>query len=247
MSGNVRRLNRSFLAEAEQRAIRWILPRIPSSVTSLHLTIIGLVGSFLAGGALIGCNWSRKWLPVVIVGVALNWFGDSLDGSLARYRKTERPRFGFLVDHTCDLFSQIVIIVCFGLSPFLSLIAAFIVLLCYLLFSSYTYIRAAVQNIHQMAYVGLGATEFRILMVVWASIGCVVGLHESLVSSPTKLDTLDLTIAILGGIAVVGLAIKATTDAHNIAVEEKGHLHAANHDASVPEVSTVPDGDEVSA
>ena len=60
----------------------------------------------------------------VIVGVALNWFGDSLDGSLARYRREERPRFGFLVDHTCDLFSQILIIVAFGLSPFLSLVSA---------------------------------------------------------------------------------------------------------------------------
>ena len=82
-------------------------------------------------------------LAAVVVGVALNWFGDSLDGSLARYRHTERPRFGFLVDHTCDLFSQILIIVAFALSPFLTLVSALVVLLCYLLFSAYTYIRAA--------------------------------------------------------------------------------------------------------
>jgi phosphatidylglycerophosphate synthase len=246
-SGAVRRLNRSFLAEAEQSAIHWVLPRLPDSVTSLHLTIVGLVGSVLAGGALIGCNWSQWWLPLVIFGVVMNWFGDSLDGSLARYRKAERPRFGFLVDHTCDLFAQIVIIICFGLSPFLSLTAAFIVLLCYLLFSSYTYIRATVQNIHQMAYIGLGATEFRILMVVWASIGAIIGLREPMVSNPARLDTLDITIAILGGVAVIGLAIKAATDAYNIALEETELLHAAVDHAVKQEVLAPLDGEEVSA
>jgi phosphatidylglycerophosphate synthase len=226
----IRRLNRSFLAAAEQRAIRWILPRISESIAPIHLTAVGLFGSVLAGAALVGCNWSPIWLPLVIVGVALNWFGDSLDGSLARYRQTERPRFGFLVDHTCDLFSQVIMIVCFGLSPFLSLVAAFIVLLCYLLFSAYTYIRAATQSIHQMAYIGVGATEFRILMVAWALIGTTVGLHESLVNSPDKLDALDLTIAFLAAIAVVGLGAKAVMDAYQIAIEEEEQLRASGSD-----------------
>ena len=232
MANNVRRYNKSFLAEAEQRAIRWTLPRIPPYVTSLHLTYLGLGGSFLAGGALIGCNWSSIWLPLVILGVALNWFGDSFDGSLARYRIAERPKFGFLVDHTCDLFSQVVIIICFGLSPFLSLLSAFVILLCYLLFSAYTYIRAAVQNIHQMAYIGVGATEFRILMVFWAIAGWTVGLREpSFVGN--GLSKLDMTIMMLGGLAVIGLAIKAITDARAIAAEEtaaQGHLQRAGAD-----------------
>jgi phosphatidylglycerophosphate synthase len=223
----IRRLNRSFLADAEQSAIRWLLPRISRSIEPIHLTAIGVFGSILAGAGLVGCNWSFFWLTLVIVGVALNWFGDSLDGSLARYRQTERPRFGFLVDHTCDLFSQVIMIVCFGLSPFLSLVAAFIVLLCYLLFSAYTYIRAAVQNIHQMAYIGVGATEFRILMIAWALIGAALGLHESLVNSPDKLDGLDLTIAFLAGIAVVGLGAKAIIDAYQIAIEEEDQLRAS--------------------
>jgi phosphatidylglycerophosphate synthase len=238
---NVRRHNQSFLANAEQDAIRWILPRIPRSVTSLHLTLLGLFGSVLAGAALIGCNGSLFWFPLFVLGVVLNWFGDSFDGSLARYRKAERPRFGFLVDHTCDLFSQIVIIICFGFSPFLSLIAAFVVLICYLLFSAYTYIRAAVENIHQMAYIGLGATEFRILMVAWGLIGAVVGLHESYASGPSRLD---LAIAFLGAFAVVGLAIKAITDARNIAAEEQEHLkHAA--EARAMEIPADKTGGEV--
>jgi phosphatidylglycerophosphate synthase len=241
-SVDVRRFNRSFLAEAEQGAIRWILPRIPRSVAPFHWTIVGLAGAVLACGALVGCNWSVLWLPFVIFGVLINWFGDSLDGNLARTRKVERPRFGFLVDHTCGLFSQILIIVGFGLSPYLSITAAFIVLLCYLLFSSYTYIRATVQNIHQMSYIGLGAIEFRILMVAWALIGSIVGLREPIVGSSAKLDSLDIAIAILGAIAVMGLAIKASTDAYNISIEETKVLHARVHDAAVREASAPQDG-----
>ena len=228
-----KRQNRSFLAELEQKLIRWILLRIPRPVTSMHLTMLGLFGAFIASVALIGCNWSLWCLPTVVVGIALNWFGDSLDGSLARFRQEERPRFGFLVDHTCDLFSQIMLIVAFGFSPFLSLIAAFTVLLCFLLFSAYTYIRAAAQHVHQMSYIGVGATEFRILMIGWAIFGSAAHLKEPLVGS---LSALDISILVLAGCAVVGLSVKAITDARQVALEESGaHINetAKEHSASV--------------
>lgn len=218
ISSGPKRHNRSFLAENEQTLIKWILPRIPSSVSSLDLTVVGLVGAAAASIGLIGCNWSLLWLPVVALGVFANWFGDSLDGSLARYRKEERPRFGFLVDHTCDLFSQIMMIVAFGLSPFLSLVAALTILLCFLLFSAYTYIRAAAHHIHQMSYIGVGATEFRILMIVWAAFGALARLREPLVSS--FLSRLDISILVLAALAVVGLGVKAIGDARDVAKEE---------------------------
>ena len=212
-----KRHNRSFLAESEQSLIRWILPRLPRSVASLHLTILGLFGSLIASLGLIGCHWSYWSLSAVLLGISLNWFGDSLDGSLARYRREERPRFGFLVDHTCDLFSQIALIVAFGLSPFLSLIAAFTILLCFLLFSAYTYIRAAAHHIHQMSYIGVGATEFRILMVLWAFLGAAIGIREPLVNG---LSGLDIAILILAAFAVIALGVKAVKDARIIAEEE---------------------------
>jgi len=236
------RHNRSFLANAEQKAIRWILPRIPRSVTSLHLTLLGMFGSILAGTALIACNWSYSWLTVVVLGIVINWFGDSFDGSLARYRKAERPRFGFLVDHTSDLFSQTVIIICFGLSPFLSLFSALIVLLCYLLFSAYTYIRAAVQNIHQMAYVGMGATEFRILMVAWALLGPSLRIRQPPINGGS---TLDVAIMLLGALAVVGLGVKAVSDARGIAAEEQSHSQQASPATPVAEASDYLRGDQV--
>lgn len=217
------RVNRSFLATSEQRLIRWILPRIPASVRSLDLTIFGLVGSCVAALGLIGCEATAWFYPLIFIGVAMNWFGDSLDGSLARFRQEERPRFGFLVDHTSDLFSQIVIIIAFGLSPFLSLTSALVVLLCYLLFSAYTYIRATVQHVHQMAYIGVGATEFRILMVLWPAIGIAVGLQEPVIGPITKIDAAMLPLGLL---AVIGLGLKAVRDAREISADEKSALEA---------------------
>ena len=231
-----RRQNGSFLAVAEQRLIRVLVANIPAKVSSLHLTVVGIVGAVVASAALILCHWSSVWLALVFVGIGLNWFGDSLDGSLARYRREERPRFGFLVDHTCDLFAQILIIVSFGLSPFLSLVSALTILLCYVLYSAYTYIRAAAHHIHQMSYIGVGATEFRILMVAWASIGTVVGLHEPLVSG---LTTLDLFILIMAAFAVVGLAIKAVADARQVAFEEGVAPYARTSTAEDAETSSV--------
>ena len=214
-----RRDNRSFLAEMEQRLIRFLLPRFPDRVTPNHMTAIGLAGSLITGGALVGVNVSDAFLIIVPFGIVLNWFGDSLDGSLARFRRIERPRFGFLVDHTSDLFSQVLIIVGFGLSPFLSLTSALIVLVCYLMFSAYTYIRACAHHVHQMSYIGVGATEFRILMIVWCFVAELIGpsMHRPAVGTLTRLD---LSLCILAAFALIGLLWKAAADARQIAGEE---------------------------
>ncbi len=217
MSASPVRINQSFLAVREQRLIRWILPKLPAGVTSLDLTIFGLAGSCVGAIGLLACNLSNFGLVLVALGVSMNWFGDSLDGSLARFRKEERPRFGFLVDHTSDLLSQIILIVGFGLSPFLSLLAAMAILLCYMLFSAYTYIRAATHSIHQMAYIGLGATEFRILMIAWAFAGAAFGLREPIIGALSRIDIAVLTLA---GMATLGLFAKAFAEAAEIWREE---------------------------
>jgi phosphatidylglycerophosphate synthase len=228
-SGPQRR-NRSFLAQAEQRAIREILPRLPARINSSTLTVIGVCGSLIASLSLIACNWSLAWTPLFVVGIVLNWFGDSLDGSLARYRKEERPRFGFIVDHTCDLFSQIAIIVSFGLSPFLSLVSSLAILLCYLLFSAYTYIRAAAHHVHQMSYIGVGATEFRILMILWGVAGAAFQIHEPLVNG---LSSLDIAILSMAAMAVAGLGYKAFSDAMQVAAEEKKEALAVGEEEPI--------------
>ena len=218
-SASPSRDNRSFLADLEHRLIRFLLPRFPEQVTPNHLTMAGIAGSLIAGCALVGVNASPAFLVAVPFGIVLNWFGDSLDGSLARFRRIERPRFGFLVDHTSDLFSQVLIIIGFGLSPFLSLTSALIVLVCYLMFSAYTYIRACAHHVHQMSYIGVGATEFRILMIVWCFAADLIGpaLHKPTIGTLTRLD---LSISILATFVLLGLLWKAFADARQIADEE---------------------------
>jgi hypothetical protein len=217
-AGDRSRHHQSFLASGEQKLVGAIIAELPPRITPLLLTKIGLVGAIIAAVALIGCRWSLAWLPLVPVGVFLNWFGIALDGPLAVYRAQARPRLG-LVEHTYDLFSQILIIVAFGLSPFLTIESAFIVLICYLLFSAYTYIRAIARHVQQMAYIGMGATEFRILMVVWAFAAESLGIDAT---RDQGVSSLDAAIAILAVFAVVGLAVKALSDARCVAMDESG-------------------------
>jgi archaetidylinositol phosphate synthase len=169
------RVNASFLASLEARVIAAILPTIPDSVSPNELTVVGLLGACITSIGLIACIWSTKAVILVPVGLLVHWFGDSLDGSLARYRRIERPSFGFFIDHSSDLFAMSMIIVSFGFSPFLTMTSALLVLTTYLLFSAYTYVKVAVEGVHQLAYGGLGSTEFRLLMATWAIVGAMVG------------------------------------------------------------------------
>lgn len=213
-SVQVRRDVRSFLAAHEHRLVDWLLPLLPQRFGVLHLSALGFVGSVVAVIGLIASNWSYSWVALVVLGVAANWFGSGL----AHYRNGGAiDRFSFMVCHVSDLFAQVLLIVGFGLSPFLSLTSAFIVLLCLLLFSSYTYIRAATQRVRQMAYLGVGATEFRLLMIVWAVLGAGLGLREPLVG---RFTNIDLGVISLAAMALVGLAVKVVVDARDIAAEE---------------------------
>ena len=105
------------------------------------------------------------------------------------------------------------------MSPFLSLKSAFIILFCYLFFSAYTYLRAAAGRVQQMAYIGLGTTEFRILMIVWAFVAHAIGIDETVVDGVSRLDAAIMLLAIL---AVCGLVIKVVRDAQRIAADDNG-------------------------
>jgi archaetidylinositol phosphate synthase len=169
------RKNTSFLAHREKILLGAIVGRLPKSITPDQLTIIGLFGAVIAAAGFLLCNWSSGFLFFVILGLLLNWFGDSLDGTLARYRGIERPRHGFFIDHSSDLIALSAIIMGLGSSPYFTLSSALFVLSLYLLISSYTYIKVATTGIHHMSYGGLGATEFRILIAAWAIFAEIAG------------------------------------------------------------------------
>lgn len=214
------RVNDSFIARQEAKALATLCRKLPAWVTPDQLTALGMVGAAITSIALVACNWSLLMAALVPIGLFVHWFGDSLDGSLARHRKIERPSYGFFLDHTSDLFAMAVMIVSFGASPFMTMTSALLVLCVYLLFSAYTYVKVAVEGTHQLAYGGLGSTEFRALMTGWTLVGALDG--PQLVQARTLgVPTIDCVIGGLSAVAVLCLAWIAIFDARRIEKMER--------------------------
>ena len=114
----------SVLARVEKQALIWMAKRLPSWINSDHLTALGLLAMIVAGGAYWASAWSEATLLVVVGGLAVNWFGDSLDGTVARVRKQQRPNYGFYVDHVIDIMSALFLFGGLGLSPYMSPLVA---------------------------------------------------------------------------------------------------------------------------
>jgi phosphatidylglycerophosphate synthase len=165
-----KRDSRSLLAKAERAVINSILPYIPKNISPDHLTYLGLGGALLTGLALALCVFSAAFLPLALLGLLLNWFGDSFDGSLARFRAAERPRYGFLIDHSIDLISTTFIMIGFGVSPYLPFHSACFILVMYLLFCGVVYVKVAADGVHKLDFAGIGATEFRLMIAAWVVI-----------------------------------------------------------------------------
>jgi len=190
------RVNNSLLASGERALLAALVKRLPAWVTPDHLTISGLFGALFTAAGFVACHKSLLFLTLVVFGLFLNWFGDSLDGTLARHRKIERPRYGYFVDHSCDLIAQTTIILGLGFSPFFSVPSALLVLSLYLLMSSYTYLKVAIAREHHLSYGGMGATEFRILIALWAMIAAWIG-PDVVTSRHFGFATLDIVIGVL--------------------------------------------------
>src|SRR4029077_20887224 len=114
------REHRSILAAAEKRLLIFIAERLPRGINSDHLTSLELAAMGLAGAAFAAARWDRRALWLVVVALVLNWFGDSLDGTLARVRHAERPRYGFYVDHVLDIAGATLLFGGLACSPFIT-------------------------------------------------------------------------------------------------------------------------------
>ena len=203
----------SFVYAAEQRLTKLLAEGAPRWIAPAHLSLIGAGGAALAAAALVGCDAWPELVWFVPPAMAINWYGLTADLPLARLRGDERPGAG-MAHHVAELFSHVTLIIAYGVSPFLTLRAAAAVLVCYLLFSSYAYIRAATRHVQQMAYIGLGVTEFRILMAFWPFAAIALGVPESL---HDHLPAIDVAVIGLALVAVLGLFGKLLKDGRSIA------------------------------
>jgi phosphatidylglycerophosphate synthase len=155
-----------LLAEPERRVLVAIARRLPSSLTSDHLTLLGVVGALGAGAAYALSALDSAWLWAASALLAVNWLGDSLDGTLARVRRVERPRYGYYLDHMVDAFATAAIGAGIGLSPYVSLSVALTGVLAYLVLSINVYLESAVFGVFRLGYGRMGPTEARMVLVL---------------------------------------------------------------------------------
>ena len=161
-----RRVNQALTASAEKRALQWMAERAPGWVSSDQLTVLGLGAQVAAGIFYALARYDRRALLLVIVCVALNWLGDSLDGTLARVRRQPRPRYGFYVDHMVDIFGSVALMCGLGSSGLLHWQTAIAMLVAFLILSSESYLATYTLSRFQMSQGIFGPTEIRILLII---------------------------------------------------------------------------------
>lgn len=163
---SARRVNQALTAQLEKRALHWMAERAPAWLTSDQLTVLGLSAQIGAGLSYALSRYNRYALLLVILCLALNWLGDSLDGTLARVRHRQRPRYGFYVDHIVDIFGSTALLCGLGLSGFLHWQTAFFMLVAFLLLAGESYLATYTLSRFELSQGIFGPTELRILLIL---------------------------------------------------------------------------------
>lgn len=164
----VLRVHQSFTAVRERAILNWLCRRMPPWVTSDGLTALGVAGAGLTGLGFALGRFSPHFAALAIVGIVLNWLGDSLDGSLARYRKCERPQYGFFLDLVADSVAIALITLGIGFSPFAHMVPALTVLAAYYLLMILSMIVCLATGVFKISFGRVGSTEIRLFIVACA-------------------------------------------------------------------------------
>src|SRR6266850_1481315 len=163
---DAKREQTSVLAPLERAALRGLARRMPACVNSDHLSLLGLVAMFLAGVFYAASGRNPLLLHLVNLCIFLKWFGDSLDGTLARYRDRQRPRYGFYVDHIIDAFGAVFLIFGLALSGYMSERVAAAVLIAYFMLAINSYLAAYAVGVFKLSHWKMGPTELRLLLCI---------------------------------------------------------------------------------
>jgi phosphatidylglycerophosphate synthase len=161
---NATRIQESVTSGVERMALLWLTTRIPCWVTSDQLTLLGFLAMLMAGAGYLLARWHPVGLLLTTVCLALNWFGDSLDGTLARVRNRQRPRYGFYVDHMVDSFGALFLMGGLGASTYVDRRIAMGMLIAFLLLSIESYLASYTLGIFRLSFAKFGPTEIRILL-----------------------------------------------------------------------------------
>lgn len=160
------RINNSLVGAVERKALAWLVRLMPQAVGPDHLTAFGILGAVVTLIGYVLTHWSPLFLWLASLGLAMHWFGDSLDGSLARFRRIERPRYGYFVDQTVDVIGNLLICGGIGLSAYVRLDVSLLALAGYHALAIYNLVKAGVTNEFNVALSGWGPTEIRLLIIL---------------------------------------------------------------------------------
>lgn len=160
------RINNSLVGAIERKTLAWLVRRVPSRMTPDTLTALGIFGAALTLAGYILTAWSAAFLWLASLGLVFHWLGDSLDGSLARFRKIERPKYGYFLDQSIDVIGNLLICVGMGLSAYVRMDVALLALAGYHALSIYSLVKACVSGEFHVSLVGWGPTEMRLLIIL---------------------------------------------------------------------------------
>ena len=160
------RVQTSILNPYEKKILVWLAERMPAWVTSDMLTLVGFLGSLIMAAGYALSNLNLNWLWLSCFGLFVNWFGDSLDGSLARVRNAQRKTYGFFIDHNVDVINETIMFIGVGCSPLVNMSFAMFALVGYFMLSIYVYIDCHLKGEMRLTFGKLGPTEFRIILII---------------------------------------------------------------------------------
>ncbi|MGH2535914.1 MAG: CDP-alcohol phosphatidyltransferase family protein [Candidatus Promineifilaceae bacterium] len=212
-----KRINDILLGPLERPALRWLAAQMPAWVNPDILTLIGIGGSALIFSGYVLTNLSAGFLWLASLGFVVNWLGDSLDGTLARHRLIERPKYGYFVDHTVDAFSQFLIFSGLGLSPYVNFSVASLGLIGYLMMSVYVYVNTYVTGQFKISYGKLGPTEMRLFAILINTFIYFFGSPALGVGLPGALSLIDLVVLVLALLFVVVFGVSTLRRAAELA------------------------------
>ena len=201
------RVNDILLGPLERPALRWLAAHSPAWMTPDILTAIGTFGAVIVFASYALSNSNPAFLWLASFGLLINWYGDSLDGTLARYRNIQRPKYGFFVDHTVDAFNEMVIVLGIGVSAYVSFDVAALALIGYLLMSVFVYVRTFVDGVFQISYSKFGPTELRVIIVLMNALMFFIGAPKF----NLPFGTVTLYDLIVGLIALILIILFVTS------------------------------------
>jgi phosphatidylglycerophosphate synthase len=193
------RINDILLGPLERPALQFIARNSPAWVMPDTMTLLGVIGALMIAAGYYLTRDNMAWIWLASFGFFVNWVGDSMDGTLARYRKIERPNYGYYVDHVVDVFNQFLMIMGLGISPLVRFEIAAVALIGYMMMGTHVFLRTYVDDVFKISYGKLGPTEVRALIVIANTLVFFLGNPEwkfSFINVPLSL--FDLVVAFLG-------------------------------------------------